>query len=354
MPAAAKRRRPSAPAILRARRLKPSPLPDAPATMLASLAAEPFDHPNWISEPKYDGLRALARFDGEELSLISRNGKVQNFQFPEVAAALRVALDRPAVLDGEIVCFDESGKTSFRALQQRFHLLDAGQVRERAKKYPAYIFLFDILYFDRYAVTSLPLHDRKAILRAAVRWTDVVRETPFRRGHGVEALEAACRAGEEGILAKDSNAPYTPGRGAAWVKVKCVGRQEFVIGGFTDPQRSRVGLGALLVGYYDDRGRLAYAGKVGTGYTREVLLDLRGRLGRIEADRPPFAVGDPPRGGHVHWVRPKFVAEIGFSEWTQNGLLRQPRFEGLREDKPARLVRRERPTVSGTSVTKRG
>jgi DNA ligase D-like protein (predicted ligase) len=343
-----------APAILLARRLKPSPLPDAPAAMLASLAAEPFDHPNWISEPKYDGLRALARFNGEELTLISRNGKVQNLQFPEVAAALRVALDRPAVLDGEIVCFDESGKTSFRALQQRFHLLDAGQVRERAKKYPAFIFLFDILYFDRYAVTSLPLHDRKAILLAAVRWTDVVRETPFRRGHGVEALEAACRAGEEGILAKDWNAPYTPGRGAAWMKVKCVGRQEFVIGGFTDPQRSRVGLGALLVGYYDDRGRLAYAGKVGTGFTREVLLNLRERLGHIETDRPPFAVGDPPRTGHVHWVRPKFVAEIGFSEWTQNGLLRQPRFEGLREDKPARLVRRERPTVSGTSVMTRG
>ena len=354
MPAAAKRRRVPVPAVLLAARLKPSPLPDTPAVMLASLAAEPFDHPDWISEPKYDGLRVLARFDGEELTLISRNGKSQNFQFPEVAAVLRDALDRPAVVDGEIVCFDDAGKTSFRALQQRFHLLDEGEVRERAEKYPAYIYLFDILYFDRYDVTPLPLRDRKAILRAAVRWTDGVRETPFRRGHGVEALEAACRAGEEGILAKDWNAPYTPGRGAGWVKVKCVGRQEFVIGGFTDPQRSRVGLGALLVGYYDDRDRFVYAGKVGTGYTREVLLDLRERLGRIETDRPPFAVGDPPRGGHVHWVRPRYVAEIGFSEWTQNGLLRQPRFEGLREDKAPRQVRRERPTVSGKSVTKRG
>jgi len=353
MPAAAKRVRLPARGIRLAGRLKPSPLPDAPATMLASLTAEPFDHPDWISEPKYDGLRVLARFDDAELTLISRNGKVQNFQFPEVAAALRNALDRPAVLDGEIVCFDESGKTSFRALQQRFHLLDEVEVHKRAKMYPAFIYLFDILYYDRYGVTPLSLHERKAILRTAVRWTNVVRETPFHRGHGVEALEAACRAGEEGILAKDWNDPYTPGRGAAWVKIKCVGRQEFVIGGFTDPQRSRVGLGALLVGYYDDRDRLAYAGKVGTGYKREVLLGLRERLGRIETDRPPFAVGDRPRGGNVHWVRPKFVAEIGFSEWTQNGRLRQPRFEGLREDKPARQVRREQTTASGTSVTKR-
>jgi bifunctional non-homologous end joining protein LigD len=168
----------------------------------------------------------------------------------------------------------------------------------------------------------------------------------------VEALRAACRAGEEGILAKHWGAPYIAGRGAGWVKVKCVGRQEFVIGGFTDPQRSRVGLGALLVGYYDDRGRFTYAGKVGTGYTRETLLDLRDLLGRIETGRSPFAAGDPPWGGQVHWVRPKYVAEIGFAEWTQNGLLRQPRFEGLREDKPARQVRRERPTVSAEQMGK--
>ena len=353
MPAAAKRRRTPVSAV-RLSRLRPSPLPDAAATMLASLAAGPFDHPDWISEPKYDGLRVLVRFDGEELTLISRNGKPQNVQFPEVADALRGALHRPAVLDGEIVCFDDAGKTSFRALQQRFHLLDAGEVRERAEKYPAYIYLFDILYFDRYDVTPLPLGERKAILRNAVRWTNVVRETPFRRGHAGEALRAACRTGEEGILAKDWHAPYTPGRGAGWVKVKCVGRQEFVIGGFTDPQRSRVGLGALLVGYYDDRGRFTYAGKVGTGYTRDVLLDLRERLGRIETTQSPFAVGDPPRGGHVHWLRPKYVAEIGFAEWTQNGLLRQPRFEGLREDKSPRQVRRERPTVSGKQLTRKG
>jgi DNA ligase D-like protein (predicted ligase) len=322
--------------------------------MLASLAAEPFDHADWVSEPKYDGLRVLVRFDGEELILISRNGKAQNFQFPEVAEALERALDRPAMLDGEIVCFDDRGKSSFRALQQRFHLLDEGEVRERAEKYPAYIYLFDVLYFDRHDVTGLPLGDRKAVLRHAVRWSDRVRETPYQRGRGVAALRAACAAGEEGILAKDWNVPYVGGRSAGWLKVKCVGRQEFVIGGFTDPQRSRVGLGALLVGYYDDRGRFTYAGKVGTGYTREALLELRERLDKIESDRSPFAAGDLPRGGHVHWVRPKYVAEIGFAEWTQNGLLRQPRYEGLREDKSPRQVRREKPTVSAKTVTEKG
>jgi bifunctional non-homologous end joining protein LigD len=128
------------------------------------------------------------------------------------------------------------------------------------------------------------------------------------------------------------------------VKVKCIGRQEFAIGGFTDPQRSRVGMGALLVGYYSDDGkRLIYAGKVGTGYTRETLLELRERLDRLEQKESPFDESAPPHGGHVHWVRPRLVAEIAFGEWTQNGLLRQPRFEGLRTDKKPRECKRERP-----------
>jgi ATP-dependent DNA ligase len=131
--------------------------------MLASLAAEPFDHPDWIAEPKYDGLRVLVRFDGEELTLISRNGKAQNVQFPDVVAALDRALSRPVVLDGEVACFDAKGKSSFRALQQRFHLLDEGEILERARKYPAYVYLFDVLYFDRYDVTGLPLSGRKEI-----------------------------------------------------------------------------------------------------------------------------------------------------------------------------------------------
>jgi bifunctional non-homologous end joining protein LigD len=312
--------------------------------MLASLVAEPFDTPAWIFEPKYDGLRVLGRFDGKRLTLLSRNNQDQSFPFPDVAAALGDSLDRPAVVDGEIVCFDEHGRSSFRSLQQRFHLKDPAEERTRMEQYPAYLYLFDILYLDRYDLTDLPLEERKQILRGAVRWSDRVRWTPFQKGGGPALLRQACHDGEEGIIGKDLRSRYRAGRSAAWVKIKCVGRQEFVIGGFTDPQRSRVGLGALLVGYYSDDGtELHYAGKVGTGYTRETLLDLRERLGKLERPASPFTEGDAPAGEHTHWVRPKLVAEIAFAEWTQHGRLRQPRFEGLRTDKAPQDCKRERP-----------
>ena len=338
-----------------------APLPAAYEPMLCTLVAEPFDHPDWVFEPKLDGLRVLGRFDGRKLDLISRNGKSQNFQFPDVAEALRAALDRPAVVDGEIVCLDERGRSSFRALQQRFHLLDAGEVSRRSAEHPAYLYLFDLLYWDEYDVTSLPLRRRKELLRQAVRWSDRIRPTEAEPGSGVRLLDGACRGGEEGIVAKHLDGRYTPGRSPEWVKIKCVGRQEFVVGGWTDPQRSRVGLGALLVGYYEEGaggkpgagrgpGRFVYAGKVGTGYTRQTLLDLRRRLDAIGRRSCPFDAGDPPEGEGVHWVKPELVAEIGYAEWTQNGLLRQPRFEGLRMDKKPQAVRREKPKSTPAAV----
>jgi bifunctional non-homologous end joining protein LigD len=311
--------------------------------MLCTLVAEPFDHPAWIFEPKYDGLRILGRFDGTELTLLSRRGKSQNFQFPDVVEALRASLARPAIVDGEVVCFDAAGKSSFRDLQQRFHLKDAAEVEARMRRYPAYVYLFDLLYLDGHDLTRLPLHERKKRLDGAVRWSERVRPTPYQREKGKALWRQACREGSEGIIGKHLESRYAAGRSSWWVKVKCVGRQEFVIGGFTDPQRSRVGLGALLVGYYSDDGkRLIYAGKVGTGYTRVTLLDLRERLDRLEQDDSPFDEGEPPHGENVHWVRPRLVAEIAFGEWTQNGLLRQPRFEGLRTDKKPRECKRER------------
>ena len=339
MPTAARRR--ESPTLAG---LSPAPLPDAPSPMLCTLVAEPIDDPGWIFEPKFDGLRVLCRFDGHELTLLSRNQRSQDFQFPDVVAALRPCLTRPVILDGEVVCFDDQGRTSFRALQQRFHLKDPGEVRARAEKHPAFLQLFDILYFDRYDVTDLPLEERKELLGDAVRWSDRVRFTVFQRGDGKALWRDACRRGEEGIVAKRLDSLYVAGRGEAWAKIKCVGRQEFVVVGWTDPRRSRVGLGALLVGYYSDDGRrLLYAGKVGTGYTRDVLLDLRGRLEKIEQREPPCEADDAPRGDHVHWVKPRLVAEIAFAEWTQNGRLRMPRFEGLRTDKAPKECRRERP-----------
>jgi bifunctional non-homologous end joining protein LigD len=318
--------------------------------MAATLVDTAFDDPAWLFEPKFDGLRVLVRSDGETLTLVSRNDKPQEGMFPDVAAALRDALDRPAVLDGEVVCFDREGRTSFRALQQRFHLLDTDEIRARAELYPASICLFDILWLDGRDLTGEPLVERKKLLRGAVRWSDRVRWTDFHAGEGKQLFRGACARGEEGIIGKLAASPYVGGRGAAWVKIKCVGRQEFVIGGFTEPQRSRVGLGALLVGYYGG-DRLAYAGKVGTGYARDTLLALRKQLGGLERTTPPFDSGEPPAGAGIHWVRPELVAEVAFAEWTAHGLLRQPRFEGLRTDKRPRDCRRERPRATGEDIT---
>jgi bifunctional non-homologous end joining protein LigD len=318
-----------------------SPMPRTVQLMLCTLVAEPFDNPGWIFEPKLDGLRVLCRFDGKRATLISRNDKPQDFQFPDIGEALQKSLTKPALLDGEIVCLDERGQSSFRALQQRFHLTDAGVVASRVKEFPAYLYVFDLLYYDRFDARPLSLHERKKLLGKAVKWSDRIRNTPATPGRGTALLRQTCRAAGEGIVGKNIHTPYVGGRSEGWVKIKCAMRQEFVIGGFTDPQRSRVGLGALLVGYYDD-GKFTYAGKVGTGFNTDLLLDLRKRLDRIEQADSPFDKGKPPRGDHVHWVKPRLVGEFGFAEWTQNDLLRQPRFEGLRTDKKPTLVRRER------------
>jgi bifunctional non-homologous end joining protein LigD len=312
--------------------------------MLCTLTDKPFDHPGWIFEPKFDGLRVLGIFDGREITLLSRNGKSQNLQLPEIVRALETSLTRPAIVDGEVVCLDDQGRSSFRLLQQRFHVLNAGMIHERMKRCPAIIYLFDILYLDRFDLTRLPLDDRRALLTRSVRWSDKIRPTPYQPETGKKLLQQACREGQEGIIAKQRQRRYVAGRSSAWLKIKCIGRQEFAIGGFTDPQRSRVGLGALLVGYYSDDGKVFhYAGKVGTGYTNEDLKELRSRLEKQKQLECPFDEGDPPSGTQVHWVRPILVAEIAFGEWTQNGYLRQPRFEGLRPDKKPRECVRERP-----------
>jgi bifunctional non-homologous end joining protein LigD len=312
--------------------------------MLCTLVAEPFDDPGWLFEPKFDGLRLIVRFDGRQLSLMSRNGKEQAIAFPDLADALRAALRKPCMVDGEAVCFDERGHTSFRVLQQRFHLTNLAEIEARMKTFPASIFVFDILDLEGKRLTELPLVERKPILRKAVRWNDRVLWTEGHPGEGIAYFKKACRAGEEGIIGKRLESRYVSGRSRDWVKIKCVAKQEFVIGGYTNPRGSRVGLGALLIGYYSDGGKsLLYAGKVGTGFARETLIDLHRQLSALEQPRPAFAPSEElPREG-VHWVRPKLVAEIAFTEWTQHGLLRHPRFEGLRTDKDPHDVHRERP-----------
>lgn len=211
--------------------LKRAMMPRRPGLMHCTLLAEPFDDPAWIFESKLDGLRVVCRFAGKHLRLLSRNYKPQEFQFPDIRAALHRSLCHPVILDGEIVCLDERGHSSLRILQQQFHLQDATLVEERMRRYPAYLYLFDLLYVDRYDVTGLPLEKRKYLLRDAVQWTDRIRWTEYRPEKGTALLKQICDRGGEGIIGKHLQSAYVPERNRDWVKVKCVGQQEFVIEG---------------------------------------------------------------------------------------------------------------------------
>jgi len=333
--------------------MKPTAFPKRVGAMLVTLVEAPFDDPNWIFENKLDGLRVICRFDGKRIVMLSRNDLPQETAFPEIVTGLKRSLSKPAILDGEIVCFDEHGQASFRKLQQRFHLSDPAVVNERARRYPAVLYLFDILYWDRYDVRDLPLRERKRLLKSAIKpWRKPVLWTDATSGKGVSMFDETCIRHGEGIVAKRLDSPYVDYRSGAWLKIKCSGRQEFVIGGFTDPRKSRVGLGAILVGYYsDDKQDFIFAGKVGTGFNNEMLRELRAQPDKLSIDRPPFTKGKILRGEHVHWCKPKLVAEIAYAEWTQHDLLRQPKFEGLRADKDAKLVVREKPKAIRKTAT---
>ena len=305
--------------------LRPAPLPERVDPMLAVLTEERFSDPAWIFERKLDGIRCVAIAAEGAVRLRSRNHLSLSGRFPEVVAALEAAVSG-AVLDGEVVAFD-GARTSFARLQQR---------GERPVAVVYYV--FDLLHLAGHDVTALPLRARKALLRRALRAHGPVRLTPHRNREGEALYREACRRGWEGVIAKRADAPYTHGRSRDWLKFKCDAEQELVIGGYTAPRGSRTELGALLLGYYDD-GRLRYAGKVGTGFTRAVLRDLAERLAPLRQDESPFA--DPVRERDATWARPELVAQVGFTEWTRDGRLRHPRFLGLRDDKAATEVVRE-------------
>ncbi|HEV8455310.1 MAG TPA: non-homologous end-joining DNA ligase [Gemmatimonadales bacterium] len=319
-------------------RSRQRPLPSWIPPMLATLSEVFPTEGKWVYEPKLDGVRALIYASEGAARVYSRNRKPLNDAYPELVEALGPAVRGDTVLDGEIVAFDpERGVTSFSRLQQRMQLRDP--VRARRSQVAVYLYLFDCLYYEGVDLTGLPLLDRKAVLRDVVWYDDPIRFTPYKTSGGVAMLRAACEEGAEGIIAKRATSRYVSTRSTDWLKIKCLRRQEFVIGGYTAPQGSRERLGALMVGYYDGRA-LRYAGKVGTGYDRRTLEDLHRRLVPLHRPTSPFSEGPTP-AGEIQWVEPKLVGEVGFSEWTSAGLLRHPRFLGLRSDKPARQVRRE-------------
>jgi DNA ligase D-like protein (predicted ligase) len=301
--------------------------------MLATLV-KPADHSrtsrpgDWQYERKFDGLRCVAVRNAGQVDLLSRNRLSFNARFPEVAVALAKLPSDRFVVDGELVAFD-GDQTSFALLQSSPH--------------PAHLTycVFDLLRLGGRDTTGLTLTERQSQLAATLGEghapLSLVRPL---EGRPPDLLDRACGLGWEGLIAKRINSPYRSGRSPDWQKLKCTASQELVIGGWTEPTRSRVGFGALLVGYYAD-GRLRYAGKVGTGFTNQLLRQLHQQLAGREIPDSPFA--DPVREKGAHWARPELVGEIAFTEWTSDGRLRHPSFHGLRPDKQAHEVRRETP-----------
>ncbi|MDQ6779499.1 MAG: non-homologous end-joining DNA ligase [Actinomycetota bacterium] len=309
-------------------KLRAAPAPEHAAAMKAVLTTERFDDPNWIYERKLDGVRCIAVRSGAHARLLSRNDLSLNGRYPEIATALDAEPCQRFAVDGEVVAF-EGARTSFARLAQR------GQ-----RPVAVFYYVFDALWLDGYDVRALPLRTRKRLLRSALTFKDSVRLTPHRNEHGRALFEEACRKGWEGLIAKRADSPYTSKRSRDWLKFKCDQGQELVVGGYTEPQGSRTWFGALLLGYHQD-GKLKYAGKVGTGFDEATLRDLGTRLRRLRRDDPPFENAFAIKERGVTWVEPKLVAQVGFSEWTEAGRLRHPRFLGLREDKSARDVVRE-------------
>jgi bifunctional non-homologous end joining protein LigD len=311
------------------------PEPEWEDPMLATLTHHYFSDPGWVYDRKLDGARCLTYRKGNDIGLMSRTRHEISTSFPEIREAFAARPPGNYILDGEIVAFRED-ETDFQLLQPRFGVVDPEEAR--ATGIPVFYYLFDILYFEGYDLTHLWMTSRKSVLEGVLTYNDPLRFTESRSGDGLAYFKEACEKGWEGLIAKRAESPYQHRRSEDWLKFKCVNDQELVIGGFSDPHGKRIGFGALLLGYYD-HGKLKYAGKVGTGYSDEVLKDLIAKLRKIEIDISPF--DEEVKEKEVHWVRPELVAEIGFENWTREGRLRQPRFRGLRYDKNPKDVVRE-------------
>ena len=318
-----------------------APPPETLSAELATLVDRPPSGEGWLHEIKFDGYRMLARVVKGECRIVSRNGKDWTASFPTIADALRRLPVTSAWIDGEIVVLDAEGHTSFQALQNVLSEGASGKV--------VYC-VFDLPYLNGYDLRGAKLSARKALLAKLAAQGTLIRYSDHVQGNGAAFFAQACKHGLEGIVSKRADSRYEGARGRDWQKVKCSLRQEFVVGGYTDPQGARKGFGALLLGVHEDDA-LRYCGKVGTGFDEATLARVFERLAKLRADKAPFA--NPPTGAEgrrAHWVKPQLVAEVSFTEWTRDGTLRHPSFEGLREDKPARDIVREAPVGQGPSA----
>ncbi len=321
-------------------------------SVLAGTKAPPAEKlEGWLFEPKLDGQRCISLRKGGVVRLLSRNGKNLNGNYPEL---LPVLLEQPAkdfIVDGEVVSF-KKGRPSFEQLQPRMQISDPQKSLHSGIK--VFYYIFDLLYMEGRDLMALPLWIRKGMLKNTFSWGGLLLYT----GHSMDGqalFRRQCRKGMEGIMAKRAQSPYVQRRSSDWQKFKCAASQEFIICGYTDSSgkrpcgkgRSWALFGALLLGYYEG-GSLAYCGKVGTGFDERTKKDLYGKLSTLATDTSPLTAASVmalQKG--VHWVRPRLVCEIAFSEWTRDGLLRHPSFKGLRYDKRPEEVRKETPWAAG-------
>jgi DNA ligase D-like protein (predicted ligase) len=329
--------------LARRRNVEAMALPDWVKPQLTKLVDDPPEGPEWLHEIKFDGYRMHARLDRGAVRLLTRTGLDWTHKYPAIASAVSSLPARQAYLDGELCGVRPDGTTSFSLIQ---NASDTGNG-------DALVFcLFDLLHLDGETISAMPLKERKERLRALLSHASApLQFSDHQIGRGRAFYEHACALKLEGIVSKRADAPYAPGNRGLWLKVKCLNREEFVVIGWTDPEGARPRLGALLLAYYDSDGRLVYAGRVGAGIDHAELERLWRRLQPLATPKMPLDV-PPPRStrfgsplvlSRVHWVRPELVAEVKYLTWTEDNLLRQVVYEGLREDKPAAEVRRSVP-----------
>jgi bifunctional non-homologous end joining protein LigD len=317
--------------IIKIPQLKQAPMrPITP--QLCTLVAQPPADNSWLHEIKFDGYRILCFIKNKKITLISRNKLDWTKKFPYVATALK-QYDLPdVILDGEIIAIDEQKNSNFQLLQNKIALRNPDLI----------YYVFDIIYYDKYDLSQIPLLERKKLLRSLFKKKTIIRYTDHIIGKGPAVLQKACQAQLEGIVSKKIDSPYLQKRSTNWLKTKCVKRQEFVVGGFTKPKGSRKYFGSLLIGTYTTDKKLKYCGHVGTGFDENTLKMIARLLQQYSSSHNPFTT-QPPGIRQISWVKPRLVIEVQFSQWTEDGILRQPSFKGLRIDKTAKEVIMEIP-----------
>lgn len=309
-------------------------MPDFVPPQLATLEREPPSGDQWIHELKFDGYRMVCHINRGKATFWSRNGKDWTEKFPNLSRAVKELPVTNAIIDGEVVVVDKKGRSSFQQLQQSW-----------GKGATSFIYqLFDLIYVDGYSLVKTPLVERKNVLAQLLASVDpkgALRYSDHIEGNGKAFFEQACKHQIEGIVSKLAVAPYESTRTKSWLKVKCNRRQEFVIAGYTDSKKGFPGFGSLVLGVYE-KGKLVYAGRVGTGFSIRQRVELQKKLEQIAQPKMPFvSLPRDPGLRNAHWAKPKLVGEVEFTEWTTDGIIRHPSFQGLREDKKASEVVRE-------------